>query len=231
MVNTPNLMGLSDSNSFKRSKNVNLNSNIHLKLKPNLDVSIRDNYDFVFLEGTLNGYSNEELKFSNCIAEKLMCDSNIKKCLQDLLNNPREKLNNDKKCLESSGFHHKETLERLKELICSANKFDYEIKKSYQEGDEEGLLESKFEGIIDNHGSVRVFSVFEDDLTTNEPCFVVLLIDPYHMVMPIKEKKQKSFDEVKNLKKSIKDVFYNEKKHTKVKFISKEDFLKQFYDV
>lgn len=231
MVNMPDLMKFHGSNSFEKSKNVNLSSNIHLRPKNNFDVNIRDDYKFIFLEGTLDGYSSEELEFSNCIAEKLMCDPNIKKCLHDLLNDPQEKLNNDKNCLKDSNPHYKETLKRLKELICNANKFDYEIKDFYQEGDEEGLLESKFEGIIDNHGSVRVFSVFEDDLTTNEPCFVVLLIDPYHMVMPVKEKKQKSFDEVKTLKNSIKDIFYNEKEHTKVKFISKDNFLNQFYSV
>ena len=49
--------------------------------------------------------------------------------------------------------------------------------------------------------------------------------------MPVKEKKQKSFDEVKTLKNSIKDIFYNEKEHTEVKFISKDNFLNQFYSV
>ncbi|WP_283601733.1 hypothetical protein [Ligilactobacillus aviarius] len=224
MLNTPNLREIPGNNSFEESKIVNLDSDIHLKPKPNLDVNIRDDYDFIFLEGTLDGYSSEKLKFSNCVAEKLMCDPNIKNCLQDLLDDPREKLNKDKKCLEDSTSHYKETLKRLKKLICDAN----EIEEFDQEGNEEGLLESKFEGIIDNHGSVRVFSIFEDDLTTNKPFFVVLLIDPYHMAIPVKERNQKSFGEVKNLKNSIKEIFYDEEMHTKVNFMSKKDFLNQF---
>lgn len=78
MVNMPDLMKFHGSNSFEKSKNVNLSSNIHLRPKNNFDVNIRDDYKFIFLEGTLDGYSSEELEFSNCIAEKLMCDPNIK---------------------------------------------------------------------------------------------------------------------------------------------------------
>lgn len=228
MTNVSNLLNTSSVNSFEKAKYVDLSSDIHLKLKDNFGVNIREDYNFVFLEGVLDGYSDKDLEFSNFVDEKLKCDPQIKNCLQDLLNDPKKKLNNEKQRLVTSTPHFRENLKRLKKLIFNANNFGEKFEESYQEGDEEGLLESRFEGAISGHGSVRVFSVFEDDLVNNKLVFVVLLVDPYHMGIPTANKNQKSFDEVKFLNKSIKDIFYNEKEHVRVNFISKEQFLNQF---
>lgn len=230
MSNVPNLLNPINTkeNSFEKNKNVDLSSNIHLKVKNSMGINPKEEYNFIFLEGVLDGYFDIELQFSNLVEKKIMCDVNVKENLEKLLDSPQVELNNDKKQLENSTIHYKNNLKRLKKLIFNANGFSKKFEEVYQEGDEEGLLESKFKGLIDRHGSFRVFSVFEENAITNEPVFIVLLVDPYHMAIPVADKRQKSFDEVKTLKHSIKDIFYDKEKHTKVKFISKEQFLKQF---